>query len=423
MGRPVVRPPGDKSITHRALMLAALAGGRSVIERPLTSLDARSMAATLRLLGVRVSRLSSGAAVEVQGKGLSGLAPPERTLHCGNSGTTARFLLGSLAGYSFAARLTGDASLRRRPMRRVTVPLGLMGAHFDELEGDGLPIIVRGGPLTPLRYDLPVAAAQVKTALLLAGLVGRVAVRLTEPAPSRDHTERMLVGLGVTLERRERSVALAPAEGLPPFQLRVPGDISSAAFLAAAGLLGPTPAIVIEDVGVNPTRTGVLRVLARMGAAIEVRPKSESLGEPVADLTVRPSALVACDVSPEEVPSLIDEVPVLAVLASRAAGQSVFRGVAELRIKESNRLELLAANLRAVGVAAEASGDTLWVTGSDRPPAGRVDTRRDHRLAMAFAVLGTVPRAKIRLSETASVAVSYPTFFDDLAVVTGLGPA
>ncbi len=418
MSRPTVRPPGDKSITHRALLLAALADGISRLERPLTSLDARSMARALRALGISISPLRRGAPVVIAGRGLGGLRAPVGTVNCGNSGTTARFLLGALAASPFAVRLTGDASLRRRPMRRVTRPLAMMGARFDEEAGDGLPLTVRGGPLVPLSYAMPVATAQVKSALLFAGLAARVPVRLTEPAPSRDHTERMLEALGVGLERGNGAVGLTPAERLPPFALTVPGDISSAAFLIAAGLLSGRE-IVIEGVGVNPTRAGVLRVLERMGVPLEVVPRGEALGEPVADLVVRPGELGACEVAAEEVPSVIDEIPVLAALASRARGESVFRGVAELRVKESDRLALLASNLRSVGVRAEASGDTLWITGNDRPAWGRVETARDHRLAMAFAVLGTVPGAKIALSETASVAVSYPRFFNDLAVATG----
>jgi 3-phosphoshikimate 1-carboxyvinyltransferase len=272
-----------------------------------------------------------------------------------------------------------------------------------------------------LRYDLPVAAAQVKSALLFAGLVGQVPVRLTEPAPSRDHTERMLQALGVPLERAGSVVTLTPVDGLSPFRLRVPGDISSAAFLVGAALLGRRDPVVIREVGVNPTRAGVLRVLERMGADVDQESREAVLGEPLADLVVHPSPLRACEVGAEEVPSLIDEIPLLAVLASRAQGQSVFRGVAELRVKESDRLGLMARNLRAVGVSADANADTLWVEGGEAPPAGPVDTASDHRLAMAFAVLGTVPGARIRLSEKASVAVSYPEFFHDLSHILGKG--
>lgn len=409
-----VRPPGDKSITHRALVLGALGEGRTELTGALTSLDVRSMARVLRQLGVRMSALRPGARVVVQGRGLGGLRRPRAVLDCGNSGTSARFMLGTLAGFPFAARITGDASLRRRPMRRVTAPLAQMGARFEEPNGDGLPLVVHGGCLRALHYQLPVAAAQVKGALLLAGLTGGVPVQLREPGQSRDHTERMLQALGVRLTVSGLTVSLEPPERLAAFELAIPGDISSAAFLIGAALLGGRGELVLRDVGVNPTRVGSLRVLARMGAAIEVQPHRLVLGEPVADIVVNPSALRACTVEPVEVPSLIDEIPMLAVLAARAEGESVFRGVQELRVKESDRLMLIARNLRAVGVEAEASGDTLTVVGTDQPPRGNVDTARDHRLAMAFAVLGSLPGAAVRLSERASVAVSYPEFFDDL---------
>ncbi|OGU02232.1 MAG: 3-phosphoshikimate 1-carboxyvinyltransferase [Gemmatimonadetes bacterium RBG_16_66_8] len=409
-----LRPPGDKSITHRALMMAALADGPSRIRGALTSLDARSMARVLRQLGPAVSALRPDRDVTVKGRGLRGWRAPASVLNCGNSGTTARFLLGALASFAFRAVITGDASLRRRPMRRVTRPLTTMGARFEEGHGDGLPIVVRGGPLTELDYDLPVAAAQVKTALLLAGLTGRVAVRLHEPGRSRDHTERMLRGLAVPLVVSGGRIALAPVDRLRPFELDVPGDISSAAFLIGAALLDVGDGVLLKGVGVNPTRTGALRVLERMGARFDIRSRGEPLGEPVADIAALPSPLAACRVAAEEVPSLIDEVPMLAVLASRAAGESVFQGVHELRVKESDRLALIAENLRAVGVEAEASDATLTVIGTDRPPRGRVNTAGDHRLTMAFAVLGALPGARVRLSETASAAVSYPTFFADL---------
>jgi 3-phosphoshikimate 1-carboxyvinyltransferase len=412
-----VRPPGDKSITHRALILAALAEGTTPIRGALTALDARSMAAVLRRLGVAISPLGEGRVVKVQGRGVRGLLPPAVSLHCGNSGTAARFLLGALAGHPFRARITGDASLRRRPMRRVTVPLSLMGARFEEENGDGLPMVVHGGRLEPLNYRMPVAAAQVKSALLLAGITGQVAVVVEEPARSRDHTERMLRALGASIEIDGLKVALDPPLRLPGFEIEVPGDFSSAAFLIAAALLGRRGEVVLSHVGLNPTRTGLLRVLSRMGASIEVRQTGEEMGEPVGDLVVRPGRLRSCEVGPEEVPSLIDELPVLAVLAARAEGESVFRGVGELRVKESDRLALLAQNLRVLGVQAEASGESLTVVGTDSPPRGRVETAGDHRLAMAFAVLAGVPGARVELSECESVAVSYPRFFADLARV------
>ena len=409
-----VTPPGDKSITHRALILAALARGESRVQRPLTSLDARSTAGVLRALGARIDPLRPGARVAVQGRGLGKFTRPRNSLDCGNSGTAARLVLGLLAGHAFKARVTGDASLRMRPMRRVTGPLAMMGARFEEENGDGLPLVVRGGALQPLDYRSPTASGQVKGALLFAGLVGRVPVTIHEPVRSRDHTERMLRALGARVESEDRTVRFFPVQSIPTFDIAVPGDPSSAAFLVGAALLAEQGELELTDVLINPTRTGFLAVLARMGARIDVTPGGEALGEPVGTLIARPARLRAVEVTPGEVPALIDEIPLLAVLAARAEGESVFRGVEELRVKESDRLQLMADNLRAIGVEAHATSDTLRVVGTDAPPKGRVETAKDHRLAMAFSVLNTVPGAAIKLSERASVAVSYPRFFDDL---------
>ena len=414
----VVRPPGDKSISHRALMLAALARGTSAVTGLLTGQDVKSTARVLRQLGAKISRIQESG-VRVSGSQL--LAPSSR-LYCGNSGTTARLLLGILAGQRFTATLTGDASLRRRPMRRVTEPLRTMGADIAERRGDGLPLTIRGGRLRGLVYTSPVASAQVKSALLFAGLTGGVPVTIREPYRSRDHTERLLVHLGVDLRVHDGAISYRPsAVSVPPFDLSIPGDPSSAAFLVAAALLAEGGELLIENVGVNPTRIGYLVVLERMGARVARMNLRDEGGEPVADLVVRSAALASTVVTAAEIPTLVDEVPVLAVLASRARGETVFHEVGELRVKESNRLELLAANLRAVGGRAEARGNDLYVEGSDRPARGRVETAADHRLAMAFAVLGTIPGADIRLSERASVGISYPRFFADLRSIRATG--
>jgi len=419
--RGTVRPPGDKSISHRALMLAALAHGTSELEGLLTGADVKSTARVLRHLGAEISSIRDGANVTVHA---SRITHPASRLNCGNSGTTARLMLGILAGQRFAATLTGDASLRRRPMRRVTEPLRAMGAEITERRGDSLPLTIRGGRLHALTYTTPVASAQIKSALLLAGLTGNVGVAIREPYRSRDHTERLFVHLGLSLHERDGAITYDPPERraiVPSFRLSVPGDASSAAFLVGAAALAQDGELVIENVGVNPTRTGFLVVLARMGARVERVNLRDAGGEPVADLVARPAALRGSEVAAAEVPTLVDEVPILAVLASRAEGETVFREVGELRVKESNRLELIAANLRALGVEAEARGNDLYVCGTARPPRGRVDTARDHRLAMAFAVLGTVPGAGVRLSERASVAISYPRFFDDLRSIRETG--
>jgi 3-phosphoshikimate 1-carboxyvinyltransferase len=416
----VVRPPGDKSISHRVLMLAGLARGTSEIEGLLTGDDVKSTARILRQLSDDISPVRDGKTVTVRGHPLTA---PRSGLNCGNSGTTARLMLGILAGQRFAATLSGDASLRRRPMRRVTEPLRTMGAHITEKGGDALPLTIRGGHLHPLTYTTPVASAQIKSALLFAGLTGRVGVTIREPYRSRDHTERLLVHLGLGLHERDGAVVYEPQPRsvVPSFRLAVPGDASSAAFLIAAAVLAEAGELVIENVGVNPTRTGFLVALDRMGAHVERVNLRDQGGEPVADLVARPASLRGTEVTAAEVPTLLDEVPMLAALASRAAGETVFREVGELRVKESNRLELIAANLRAVGAEAETRGNDLFVRGGTRPARGRVDTARDHRLAMAFAVLGTVPGADVRLSERASVAISYPRFFSDLRSIGATG--
>jgi len=413
-----VRTPGDKSITHRALLFAGLARGASHVGGALTSLDARSSARVLRQLGARISPLREGDVVTIEGRGR--FLAPERNLDCGNSGTTTRLLLGLLAGHRFRATLTGDASLRRRPMRRVTLPLGEMGARFEERGGDGLPLTIRGGALRPLRYVMPVSSAQVKSALLLAGLVGQVAVDLREPGGrSRDHTERMLRAFGFDVAERDGWIEFRPGGRVEPFDIQVPGDPSSAAFLVGAAVLAEAGELRIGGVGVNPTRTGFLRVLERMGASVTVEAADTSFGEPVADLIARPAALRATEVTADEIPRLIDEVPLLAVLASRAAGETVFRDVGELRVKESDRLGLIAANIRAVGGRSEVTGDDLHVEGVQAPPRGRVRTAADHRLAMAFAVLGTLPGARIAIDDLACAAVSFPGFPETLRRVAG----
>ncbi len=415
-----IRPPGDKSITHRALIVAGLSRTRVQITGALTAADAKSSARVLRQLGVGVGQLRRGQALEVNGRAWK---RPRATLNCGNSGTAARLMLGCLAGHRFESRLTGDASLRRRPMQRVTQPLVAMGAVVKEGAGGTLPLSIRGGSLSAAcRFQTPVASAQVKSAILLAGLTGGVPVTVVEPARSRDHTELLFTYLGFDLQVKGREIWFRGAGDTWPridsFDLQVPGDASSAAYLIAAALLADAGQLRIENVGVNPTRTGFLNVLRRMGANIGVENEAEVCGERIADLIVCPTRLHGTEVLAREIPTLIDEVPMLAGLAARAEGETTFRSVGELRVKESDRLALVAGNLRSLGVGAEVNGDDLVVAGSDRPLKGRVDTARDHRLAMTFAVLGTTKGASIVLSETGSPGVSYPAFFEDLAAVT-----
>lgn len=413
--------PGDKSITHRALLLAALADGESRLRGLLAGGDPRATADVLRALGVDVPPLPpDGAAVRVRGRGLSGLRPPEKRLDCRNSGTTARLLLGILAGFPFAATVTGDESLRARPMRRVTEPLSRMGAGFTELgRPDRLPIRVVGGPLKPLQYAGVHASAQVKTALLLAGLTGGAEVRVTEPRASRDHSERMLDAMGVPVRRQfwpdgRHTVSVEPVRRLEPLDLVVPGDFSSAAFPAALALLAGGRPLRIRGVGVNPTRAGLLPVLERMGADIRVDGRRTVCGEPVGDLVVRPGPLRGTTVDGAEIPAMLDEVPVLAVLASLAEGETRITGAEELRVKESDRLAALARNLRALGADAEELPDGLVVRGGERPLRGEARSFGDHRIAMAFGVLAALPIHDVRVDDFAIADISFPGYRDEL---------
>ena len=407
------RVPGDKSITHRALLLAALAPGRSSLRGALTAEDARSTARVLRQLGAEISPLRPGATVEVTGH--RWFTQPRARVDCGNSGTTARLLLGLLAAHRFSSVLTGDASLRRRPMRRVTEPLTTMGARVVQASHDGLPLTITGGRLRPLEWRLPVASAQVKSALLLAGVVGGVPVTLHEPAASRDHTERMLRHFGFDVESRVGGVIFKPTGRLAPFEIDIPGDPSSAIFLLASAALADAGTIIVAGVGINPSRIGYLATLVRLGVAVAVSPGGNTFGEPFGALTATASSMQAIDVPADEVPGVIDEIPMLACLAARARGTSRFFGLAELRVKESDRLALLAANLRAVGVDASIDGDDLTVTGTAKPLRGRVITGGDHRIAMAFAVLGSQSGSRIDVDNPACAAVSFPGFAATLA--------
>ena len=404
-----VTVPGDKSITHRLLLLAALARGTSEIRNPLTSLDARSSGAVLRRLGAEVSPLRSGRSVRVRGSGR--FQSPDRHLDCGNSGTTARLLLGALAAHPFTATVTGDRSLRRRPMRRITMPLQRMGATVKDEGTDGLPVTITGGSLRALRYEMPVSSAQLKGSLLLAGMVGEVSVAVREPVGrSRDHTERLLRSFGYSVTDDGGWIRFEPTGRLEPFSVVVPGDVSSAAFPVGIALLSQRGQLRIAAVGLNPTRTHYLEVLRRMGAVVGIEEGTAQAGEPVGDLIVGPAALSGVEVVAEEIPSLIDEIPMLAVLASRAQGTTVFREAGELRVKESDRLGLLASNIRDLGGVAGVSGNDLVVEGADYRPTGTVRTDGDHRLAMAFAVLGTVPDARVLVDNMECADVSFPGF-------------
>lgn len=427
----ILSVPGDKSITQRALILAALAPGESRLTGLLAGADPQSTAGAMRALGAAIDPLPrDGSLVRVHGTGRLGLSKPADVLDLGNSGTGARLLLGVLSGCPFDSVLTGDDSLRSRPMKRVTDPLTEMGASFEALEEAGrLPLRVRGGALRALTYDMPIATAQVKSALLLAGLVGRVPVTLTEPGRTRDHTERMFRMVGATVDARPQGgrwrvdLRDSPSE-LPPLDYHVPGDFSSAAFMLAAGLLGiGGAALTVENVGLNPTRTGLLILLERMGARLTVEGGEDDGIEPVGSLTVEPQQLSGVEAGDADVLTALDEVPALVALAARARGVTRITGAAELRVKETDRIQALAQGLRAIGVDAEELEDGLVLEGTSRPLRGTVDSRLDHRIAMAFGLLGALPENDIRVRDAECVDVSFPMFWETLAYLRSHGGA
>ncbi len=411
--------PGDKGISHRALLLAAMARGESRIRGLADGDDVARTAALLRALGVPIGA-DRGETVVV-GDGVDALRAPAQALDCGNSATTMRMGAGLLAGRPFDAALTGDDSLRRRPMERVVVPLRAMGAAIDGRDrGRYPPLTIRGGALVGRRHELPVASGQVKTALLLAGLQAEGTTEVAEPAPSRDHTERMLTALGAPLRRLGPTVVAVTAGAPRPFELDVPGDPSSAAFFVVAAVVTPGSELALEDVDLNPTRLAFVDVLQRMGAPVEVHERGERLGEPVGDLVARAGALHGTTVGGEEVPGLIDEVPALAVAAAFADGVTEFRDVAELRVKESDRSAAVRDLLGRLGVDVEAGPDWLTVRGG-RPRAGELASAGDHRIAMAGAVAANAVAGTSTVRGWSAVAASYPRFADDLATLTGSG--
>jgi 3-phosphoshikimate 1-carboxyvinyltransferase len=416
-----LRVPGDKSISHRALILGALADGDSRITGILQSADVQSTAGVLRALGADVPQLSPD--FVVHGRGARSLRPSLASLDCGNSGTTTRLMAGVAAALSGAAKFVGDASLSRRPMRRVARPLEAMGARVELPPHGGLPMTVHGGHLHAAEWKSEIASAQVKSAVLLAGLAAGVHVCVTEPARSRDHTERMLAARGARVTVHDTRVELEPST-LQLLDIAVPGDPSSAAFFAGLAALADGGELRLTGVCVNPTRTGFLDCLRAMGAHVDEADCHDEGGEPVADLVVAPGPLRATTISEREVPAMIDEIPLLACVATRAAGVTVITGANELRVKESDRIAAVVANLCAIGAAAEELPDGMRITGSGAPLRGHVTTHGDHRLAMAFAVLGAAAGNDIEVDDRDCVGVSYPGFWADLArVASGVAGA
>lgn len=410
-------PPRDKSISHRAAIFAALADGTSEISGFLEAEDCLSTLKCLRGLGVEIEGPQKGK-VKVYGHGPEGLKEPEDVLDAGNSGTTMRFLLGVLAAQPFYAVITGDRSLRRRPMARVAEPLRQMGAQIWGREGGNLaPLSIKGGNLRPIEYTLPVASAQVKSALLLAGLHAEGQTIVREPVPARDHTERMLEYCGVKIKKEDREITIYGRQRIEPFKIHIPGDFSAAAFFLVAACIHPQAEVVIRNVGLNPTRTGLLTVLQDMGAEIEVTREGLSAGEPYGVIRARSSSLKGTKIGGALIPRLIDEIPVLAVAAAVAKGSTVIRDAAELKVKESDRITTLAVELRKMGAKIETLPDGMVLEGGNLKGAV-VDSHGDHRLAMALAVAGLIAEGETVIRGAECMSISYPGFLADLEALT-----
>lgn len=404
-----IRVPGDKSISHRAVMLGSIAEGVTEVEGFLEGEDALATLAAFRAMGVEIERPGPGQ-VRVHGVGLRGLRAPSAALDLGNSGTSMRLLAGLLAAQTFDCVLTGDASLTRRPMRRVIDPLTVMGAHIDSSPEGTPPLRLRGaGALRPIRYDLPVASAQVKSALLLAGLYADGETCVREPAPTRDHTERMLEALGWPVRREGPTVCLRGGASLHGTRIGIPADISSAAFFIVGAAIVPGSDVVLTDVGINPTRVGIIDILRLMGARIEIGNERLLGGEPVADLHVRGGALRGIEIPPAKVPLAIDEFPAIFVAAACAEGATVLREAEELRVKESDRIQVMADGLQALGVNARPMPDGMVIEGG--PIAGgEVGSHGDHRIAMSFAMAALRASGPITIRDCANVNTSFPGF-------------
>ena len=413
-----VTVPGDKSISHRSLMLSALSVGESRVEGLLEGEDVLATAAAMRAMGAQINRESDGI-WHIKGVGVGGLLQPQTALDMGNSGTSTRLLMGLIASHAITATFTGDASLSKRPMGRVTEPLSRMGASFTSSPGDRLPLTMRGAcPAVPLDYRLPVASAQVKSAILLAGLNTPGVTRVIEPIPTRDHSERMLRGFGAELEVEveadgTRIITLRGEAELRPQTIAVPGDPSSAAFPVVAALLVPGSKVTIGNVGLNATRAGLIDLLREMGGNIVIDNPREVGGEPVGDIVVTASDLKGIEPDPARAPSMIDEYPVAFIAAAFAEGRSIFRGLEELRVKESDRITTMAEGLRAIGVTVEELDDGIIIEGTGGallPGGGPIATKLDHRIAMSFAVAGLISKSGVTIDDMRPVATSFPGF-------------
>ena len=411
------RVPGDKSISHRSIMLGSLAEGVTEISGFLEGEDALATLAAFRAMGVKIDGPTDGK-VTVHGVGMHGLKAPENDVYVGNSGTSIRLLSGLLAGQSFDVTMSGDKSLSGRPMRRVTDPLAQMGASIDSADGKP-PLTIHGGhKLKAIEYDLPMASAQVKSCLLLAGMYAVGTTSVTEPAPTRDHTERMLQGMGYPVEVQGNRISIQGGGKLTSTSIDVPGDISSATFFMVGAAIAPGSDITLQHVGINPTRTGVINILKQMGADISLSNEAVTGGEPVADIRVRYAPLTGIDIPQDQVPLAIDEFPAIFIAAACAEGRTVLTGAEELRVKESDRIQVMADGLQALGIDAQPTSDGMIIEGGIIG-SGEVDGHGDHRIAMSFAMAALQAGGSIQINDCANVATSFPNFVE-LATHCGL---
>ncbi|KAA0550251.1 3-phosphoshikimate 1-carboxyvinyltransferase [Bacillus sp. BGMRC 2118] len=405
--------PGDKSISHRAVMFGALAQGTTQIEHFLPGEDCQSTISCFRQMGLNIDQTNES--VRVIGTGWKGIQEPKDILDVGNSGTTARLLLGILAGLPFHSCLIGDESIGRRPMKRVTEPLRTMGARIDgRQDGQYTPLSMRGGGLKGIHYQSPIASAQVKSAILLAGLNGEGITAVSEPHQSRDHTERMLQAFGVDIETNENTVSLKGGQSLSATSIYVPGDISSAAFFLVAGAITPGSTITLRNVGINPTRTGIIDVLQQMGANISITNYQEKNYEPYADLHISASSLRGTEISGALIPRLIDEIPIIALLATQAKGITIIKDASELKVKETNRIDTVVNELSKLGASIEATDDGMIIRGGAALTGNKVNSHGDHRIGMMLSIASFITEGIVEVENTEAISVSYPTFYEDI---------
>ena len=405
--------PGDKSISHRSIILGSICDGTTEVHHFLQGADCLSSIACFRQMGINIE--NTGDIVRIHGKGLHGLSKPLDVLYTGNSGTTTRLMSGILAGQNFDCIINGDSSIQTRPMKRIITPLSMMGASIESLRNnDCAPLHIIGKKLTGIHYDSPVSSAQVKSAILLAGLYADGETSVTEPVLSRNHTELMLRGCGGNVVSQGTTAILHPVNRLEAQKIIVPGDISSAAYFMAAGLIVPGSEICIENVGINPTRDGMIRICQAMGGNITLENIREICGEPVADIIVKHSSLHGTIIEGEIIPTLIDEIPIIAIMASFAEGQTIIRDAAELKVKESDRIAVMTENLTAMGVDITSTDDGMIINGGKTPHGAAIQSHLDHRIAMSFAVAALASDGETKIIGSECVNISYPTFYDDL---------